>query len=375
MILAGCGFAVPKQAAARIAALATGLPAGDVPALLPEMLSELIEAPDPGAALAGLASLIEADRSGTLAGSLAAGAGARRVLAALLGSSRAFTAALVRRPEWAGEMLVPGALEAVPAREELDAELDGKLSAAPDLAARLDALRLFRRRHSIRIAARDVSGRADLAGTVAEISAVADAVIAGALRLAREACDSPDVPLAVLALGKLGGRELNYSSDIDLLFITDRAGPEAHRLAGELARILSEPTAEGVAYRVDLRLRPEGSRGALVWPLESALEYYRTRARPWERQALVKCRPAAGDIELGARLLAGLEDFIWQPGMSAAEVARACRLRSEMERAADSARRNGTRKRTRKSDGFRLIRSSLRLRASISQPRTRVSVS
>jgi len=161
-------------------------------------------------------------------------------------------------------------------------------------------------------------------------------VIAGALEVARRESGAAGARLAVLAMGKLGGAELNYSSDIDLLFITDRASAGVTRVAEWLVRALDEPTAEGVAYRTDLRLRPEGSGGPLVAELGAALAYYRDRARPWERQALVKCRPVAGDAELAAEFLSGIADFVWGSGLSVAELARAATLRGEMEKAAES---------------------------------------
>ena len=333
MLLAGCGFGVPRKAAAALSALAG---AAGFRELVPALLEELAAAADPDAALAGLASVLEAAgpelRAGTVA-RLGADPEARRVLLALLGSSRAFTAALVRWPEWVGAVIAAQRARTVP---ELSAELAAMLGAAADRAAALSALRRFRRRQTLRVAARDLAGRADHAGVTAELSAVADAVIAGALAVAGREGPAAGARLAVLALGKLGGAELNYSSDIDLLFIADRAGPAATGLAERLVRALDEPTPEGLAYRVDLRLRPEGSLGPLVAELESALAYYRERARPWERQALLKCRPVAGDAELAAAFLAGIEDFVWGSGLSLAELARAAALRAEMERAAES---------------------------------------
>jgi glutamate-ammonia-ligase adenylyltransferase len=229
----------------------------------------------------------------------------------------------------------PGEIDAGHSRRALDETLAAALAAAGDRAGRLATLRLFRLRHTLGIAARDIAGRTDLAATTAEISAVADAVVAAALECARIESGAGPVRLAVLAMGKLGGGELNYSSDIDLIFVGKSGGPAELRLAEELVRQLSEPTPEGVAYRVDMRLRPEGSSGALVWELGAALEYYRSRARPWERQALIKCRAVAGDQKLGRAFLEGVAEFVWQPGLAPAEVARACQLRGEMQRAAE----------------------------------------
>src|SRR5205823_282185 len=129
----------------------------------------------------------------------------------------------------------------------------------------------------------------------------------------------------VLAFGKLGGEELNYSSDIDLMFLYDEEGATRGprttsvgndefygRVVGEVVRLLSTHTDRGQAYRVDLRLRPEGQRGPLARSLASTLSYYDTMGRTWERQALIKMRPVAGDTKLGEELLRLIEPFIYR---------------------------------------------------------------
>jgi glutamate-ammonia-ligase adenylyltransferase len=340
MVLAGCGFAVPRRAAA---ALREILGASSEPLRLfrklPTLLDEVSATADPDAALEALARLAAAtgDRQELLL-RLADDREGRRALLALLGSSRAFASALAVHPSWLENVLGVVGVARVASCRELRARLRGMLSATRDRAGRLAVLRRFRRRETLVIAARDFCGRADLDAVTAGISAVAEATVAEALEIARAETGCTASRLAVLALGKLGGAELNYSSDIDLIFVS--AGPDRREseLAEELLRQLSEPAEEGVAYRVDMRLRPEGSAGTLVWELEPALAYYRERARPWERQALIKCRPIAGDPETGCRFMVGVEDFVWRPGLTTAQVARACQLRSEMERAAGSGR-------------------------------------
>lgn len=337
MLLAGCGFAVPRRAAQALAELASGVGNRDwLVGALPGFLDDVSGSSDPDAALDALGRLVVAaggDGEGLLC-RLHRNAERRRILMQLLSSSRSFSSTLVRYPEWVEEVLDPGEIDSAHCRDALRVELHKELSRSDSRPDRLAVLRRFRRRHTLGIAARDMAGRSDLAGTTGEISAVADAVVAGALEAARAESGKAVARLVVLALGKLGGEELNYSSDIDLIFIADSADRGVLALAEELVRQLSEPTAEGVAYRVDMRLRPEGSSGALVWELGAALAYYRDRARPWERQALIKCRPVAGDEELGREFMSGVESFVWQRGVTPAQVARACQLRSEMERAA-----------------------------------------
>ncbi len=145
-----------------------------------------------------------------------------------------------------------------------------------------------------------------------------------------------------LGMGKLGGAELNYSSDIDLIFLYDEDGvtdgPHSitnreffDRLARDVVRLLTEPTELGIAYRVDLRLRPEGQRGPVVTSLESALHYYDVLGRTWERQAFVKARPVAGDLEFGCEFLKQLEPWIYRRYLSRADISGIKALKRRIE--------------------------------------------
>lgn len=170
-----------------------------------------------------------------------------------------------------------------------------------------DSLARLRRRELMRIALRDGLDLAPLEEITAELSSLADSLIARALEL----CGGAD-GLAVIALGKLGGGELNYSSDIDLMFVNGAHGSERHReLPGELVRRLTEYTESGIAYRVDLRLRPEGALGELVLPVSAAQTYYASRARDWELQMFVKARVCAGNREAGKSLLDFVQPLIY----------------------------------------------------------------
>ena len=148
------------------------------------------------------------------------------------------------------------------------------------------------------------SAGAPLEDVVAEISAIADACIAEALVLT----PGGDL-LTVIALGKLGGFELNYASDVDLLFVHRDPGPDAQEAAehavAAFTAMLAEPTAEGVALRVDIALRPGGRSGALSRSLDATLAYYDRESATWERQAMIKARPVAGSHDLGEGFLGG----------------------------------------------------------------------
>lgn len=197
----------------------------------------------------------------------------------------------------------------------------------------------FRRRELLRIYLHDIRRANTIVETTEELSNLADAVLAYALNLARQELDNRyGAPLCrdargrkttasfcIVALGKLGSRELNYASDIDLLFLYSEDGETSgtgergtttnreyfNRLAERIARLVGQPTGEGAAYRVDLRLRPHGRVGALSCSLAEAVRYYRETAQAWELQALIRARSAAGASALYARFAAELRERIY----------------------------------------------------------------
>ena len=229
-------------------------------------------------------------------------------------------------------------------------------SAADD--ARIGLLRRWRRLMSLRIAYRSVNGFADEPTTVGELSRLAEFCIAEchqtALRRLNERFGKPwdergDIPARFcgLALGKLGGAELNFSSDIDLIFCYEGEGSCRQggapmsasniefftKLAESLTGLLGTTTADGFLFRVDVRLRPEGAWGPLVHSLSAMENYYATIGQTWERLALLKARPVVGDLELGAELLEDLHSFRYPrhpPPSLLAEVA-AMKRRTERE--------------------------------------------
>jgi glutamate-ammonia-ligase adenylyltransferase len=224
----------------------------------PALERAIAEAPDPELARVALARVLEHP----VAREAFEHEAVRRVGVRLLGFSRTATDLLVRHPEEAWALADVGAR----GRAELEVELAGDLDRFGPAAG----LRRFRRRAMLRIAARDLAG-ADVDSVVAEITRVADACLEAAVRLAGEG-------LAVIALGKLGGGELNYASDVDVLFVHAEAGAgsqeRSERLAAEVIRLLAEPTDEGIALRVDPTLRPGGRSGPLSRSLAAMLAYY-----------------------------------------------------------------------------------------------------
>src|SRR5262249_54754991 len=172
------------------------------------------------------------------------------------------------------------------------------------------------RRELLHIVASDLTGAVDVETAMKRLSELADATLCAALAIARteQPGNAATCTLAVIAMGKCGGRELNYVSDVDVVFVCEPVGEAdtevAIRAGTALAARMMEICGQ-VAWPVDAALRPEGSRGALVRTLSSHLAYYRKWAKTWEFQALLKARPAAGDRALGERWLAALQPLIW----------------------------------------------------------------
>ncbi len=179
------------------------------------------------------------------------------------------------------------------------------------LAVASRVLRRFQRRELLRIGACDVWDLWDLDRVTRQLSNLAEALVRAALDVASTYTGIPVAGFTVLALGKLGGRELNYSSDIDLLFLAAEAPERYIPLAERLIDLLARVTDEGFLYRVDMRLRPWGRTGPLVTSVRGYCQYLQRHARLWERQALLKARPIAGDRALGAAVIRRLPPYIF----------------------------------------------------------------
>jgi len=193
----------------------------------------------------------------------------------------------------------------------------------PDGVPTSQDLAQFRRRQLLRIVLRDVLRFADLSETTEDLSNLADGILNVTWRAVRREVlrqrANGDTAVAdaglfsILAVGKLGGRELNYSSDIDLIFVSSGGDPDFFRTAANrMTDLLSAYTTEGLCYRVDLRLRPDGRFGEICQSLEGAKQYYGSRGRDWELQMLIKARVAAGDPEPGRQLLEFVEPLIYR---------------------------------------------------------------
>lgn len=292
----------------------------------------LADSPDPDAALFHLSRFVEARGARLpLYRSFQDHPALLDRLVHVVASSRYLADILVRQPDHLAFLSDPGTLARFRSAPELLAEFERVGALYESVEESLEAARRIHRRETFRIGAADLLGSADFPAIVRAISDLADAFVA--YGLSRAASPEDAAGLVVLALGKWGGRELNYSSDIDLLFLARRAAdvPAATRAARALVRALGERTVEGVVYRVDLRLRPYGSEGELVPAARRAEEYLVRKARPAERQAMLKARAVAGDTAAGRRFLRRILPALLADGPAAREQVRRLKLRIEKQ--------------------------------------------
>ena len=278
--------------------------------LLPVILDWLSTTPDPDLGLLQLRRLSEGPtRSSALALTFRDSTGAAQRVCRLLGSSRLLGDGLFHQP---GFIEVLGDDDELAREHTSDELVDAAMETLQwrvDVDQRRAGLRRFKRREFLRIAARDVLGLAPIEVTEREWSAVADACVEAALH----ALD-PDVPFAVIGMGRLGGHELSYASDIDVLFVYDGDRPShfdtAERLATRLVREIGATTAEGQTFRIDAALRPDGRKGVLARSLAGYRKYYEEYGLPWEFQSLLRARPVAGDPAVADRFLELIEPFV-----------------------------------------------------------------
>lgn len=254
-----------------------------------------------------------------------------QALVAVFSASDFLSEELLQHPVWLVALLHAGWLHRSRTREEIDAELADWLCSvtAGSLALRMAE---FRRKQILRILLRDVLGFGALPEITEELSNLADALLDVSYQRIRAELsrrygqprldDGAECGFSILALGKLGGRELNYSSDIDLMFVYDGVGKTDgaqavtnqeyfQKVSNQLTDLMGTYTAEGMIYRVDLRLRPDGRLGEVCLSLDAAKRYYETRARDWELQMLIKARVAAGEKGPGRQLLDWVQPRIY----------------------------------------------------------------
>ena len=324
------------------------------PSLATMICSLLTDSPDPDSALLLFERLVNETSSETLR-LMESHPFLAHYAIAVFGHSWYLGETLIRNPELLHAFQRERRLDRSYSHEEFSEALARFRSRSFERDASLILAR-FKRREYVRIMLRDVLRIAPLAETTAEISALADVLLQDALREAESVVEkrhglaqhldgsdrAVNTPFAVLSLGKLGGNELNYSSDIDLMFLFgDGAEPASAsisnreyfvRLAQQTTEILSRPTAEGAVFRIDLRLRPQGNEGELAVNLSRALDYYSQVAHDWERQALIKVRYSAGDEKLAREFIRRVQPQVYSDKINFVAIKTALVTREKIDR-------------------------------------------
>jgi glutamate-ammonia-ligase adenylyltransferase len=356
------GFRDPRAADRELQALAADPSArARLSELLPDLLAGLAASADPDGALSRLERFVRASGSAaSMLSHLTTDPRMIDVLARTFGASPFMAEILIRHPAWLYWLSEPDVLARSRTKDEMARDLAAALEPLRTDERRLDALRLAKRREILHVGVRDLLRLATVEDTVSALSLVAEALIEAACVVAEEGLraslglrplrvrgrpGSARTGFTVLGLGKLGGGELNFSSDVDLVYLyaSDRGrapggaslsdrGDYFQALARRITSALVDVTGEGYVYRVDLRLRPEGRSGSVAQSLRSFEEYYHSRGATWERLALLKAWPVGGDRALGTRFLERVRPFVYDRPFDAAALEDVRRVKQQIDR-------------------------------------------
>lgn len=324
--IASIGFDDPTGAARRLQSLCeNNVQRTLLSRTVPALLYALDEAATPDGSLLNFQRYVQSiDDRERLFRSLSEQPRAVEILVKLFVGSQFLTEILLRNPHYLERLTEHKRLAEFKSREEfIQQGLEELQSGSPEphssaetgpgsrLRTAMNRLRRFQQWELLRIAACDTFGLLDLKTVTLQLSLLADALAHLALEEVARTEGVPVEDFSVLAFGKLGGEELNYSSDIDLVFVCERSAERYWGIGQKLIRVLSDPTDMGFLYRVDMRLRPWGNSGALVTTAEAYVDYIRKQGRLWEKQALLKARPIAGNLNVGRQVLAQLQPIIF----------------------------------------------------------------
>lgn len=324
------GFTDVERTRAALGELSSGLTRSSrlMSQLLPLLLEWLSDSPDPDLGLLGLRAIAARPHGASRLTEVCRDSPeAARRLCLLLGTTPFLRAGFERQPQLLSDLAAPEPMR-LPTRESLQ----GRASAAwqEGVDERRRGLRLVRDEEVARLAARDVLGLDDVAATARALTRLAEVVLDAAL-----AALDAQVPFAVVGMGRLGGGELGYASDLDVLFVhggsTTADAAEAERIATELTRFVNGPTPAERLFELDSRLRPEGKQGPLARSLEGYRTYWERWAKPWERQSLLRARPAAGDGAVGSDFMTVAGEFVWGTPPREEELRELRRVKARVE--------------------------------------------
>jgi [glutamine synthetase] adenylyltransferase / [glutamine synthetase]-adenylyl-L-tyrosine phosphorylase len=276
-----------------------------------------------------------------------------RVVLSLFGNSVFLSKRLIQQPDLLDTLLNPASLTRAKTKAALREDLAPLLARASRYDERLDVVRRFKRAEEFRIGLQEIAGEADILATMRELSNLADVYLETVLRIVWQEWARPfGLPerpegrgFLIIALGKLGGMELDFASDLDLLFVNEDPVDAAvvpqqfayNKVAEKLVQAIGGMSRYGTVFRVDLGLRPEGNKGPLVLSVGGLRDYYQHRGQLWERQALLRTRPVAGDSGLARRVIEVINAFVYEApiGPDIVDKISAMRRRIEHERAGE----------------------------------------
>ena len=359
--LAQVGFADPAKAYENLLAVRDGETFSPpspkrlkiMRSLGPALITEIAKSSSPDRSLLNLSRFSHriGGRTGFLT-LLAENPETMRLLIPLFADSQFLTDLFLNRPELIDTLIRVDLTQIEKSRSTMMSELGMALAEPADLEEKLNALRRYKTEEFIRIGLHDLGGVMELEQVLKQLSDLAEACLERALQLTTDELEQKFGPVAdgkfaILGMGKMGGGELDYNSDLDLVFIYDAhedarsaGGTQgeigAHefyvRLGQKLITYLSAPTEEGVAYKIDMQLRPSGKSGPLVCSLDAFREYHKTSSLLWERQALVKARCVAGEPALRKQIEQVVEKFAYGSGLSREGIGEIHHLRMRMEK-------------------------------------------
>jgi glutamate-ammonia-ligase adenylyltransferase len=345
--LAACGFGNSTATAGSFQRACVRMLTADLlDADVVVIIEACLVAPSPDAALVNMERYLEiAGSPSVFLRTMLSAPPVLNLVTVVFGTSQHLSDILIRQPGLIYWLMEQATWDAPDTVDSYEAWLTNDASRFRSVEAKFNAIRRAHRQALLKIGVIDLVSEASVEDVTRRLSALADACARVVLDVVFDDVSGDETKpraLTVIAMGKLGGGELNYSSDVDLIFASNEADDETMTYYGRVARrftdAMSALTEEGYLYRVDLRLRPDGKAGPLVNSDVALRLYYEHRGRPWEFQALLKARPIAGDIQLGERLLEDLGKLIFNPALpySPLETVVPCASRSRITRARSS---------------------------------------
>ncbi|MBT6717688.1 MAG: bifunctional [glutamate--ammonia ligase]-adenylyl-L-tyrosine phosphorylase/[glutamate--ammonia-ligase] adenylyltransferase [Nitrospina sp.] len=309
--------------------------------ILPKIVNQCGQVPSPGAAIENLCRFVEAT-------------GAREsflnlfqenekfleLLLILFGSSGLLSQILIKRPEFIDLLTDMDAIYRFKTPEKISEGLNRFLLPGTTLDEKSLILRRFKQAEELRIGVRYLIKEADLEGTLSDLSNLADVYLQAVFKIACEEVSKKcghAVPenFCIIGMGKHGGGELNFESDLDVVFVYDEpeedSGVHYAAISQLIYKLTSEMTSAGYAYKIDTELRPEGGAGVLVMSITGYEQYFKTRARIWEQQAMVRARVVAGNKEVGKKFMERVHEFVFKDDFEYSALIEISRMRERME--------------------------------------------